>query len=273
MDMKKMIAKIMLVLSSIALLGGCKTIQESASTENIKEVSNQFPWGVSPTSGRFWHQRTPLHTSAAYGRVGIVKLLLEKGADVNICNDGGETPLHYATGCGQVEVMKVLLENGANVGKKGTVCGTPLQWAAENGRIREAKLLLDSGADIDQKGASGYTALSTAVAAQPEQIEMVKFLLSKGADVNSLDVYHNTPLNIAYSHNNAEIDRLLLQHGGDTEKEYEGKIIPDSFIKQIRKYRTIFRENIKRLKLMILAFLLVSLACIRLHDAADKGAF
>jgi len=262
----------MLVLSSITLLGGCRTIQESGSAGNIKQVNNQFWCGTSPISGSFWYQRTPLHTSAAYGQVGIVKLLLKKGADVNIRNDGGETPLHYATGCGQVEVMKVLLENGAKVSEKGTACGTPLQWAAENGRIREAKLLLDSGADIDQKGANGYTALSTAVAAEPKQIEMVKFLLSNGADVNSLDVYHNTPLNIVYKHNDAEIGRLLLQHGADTGK-YEGKIIPDSFIKQIRKCRLIFREKMKSVKQMILAFLLVTLAFIRFYSAVDKGSF
>jgi ankyrin repeat protein len=263
----------MLVLSSITLLGGCRTIQESDSARNIKEANNQFSYSTSPASGHFWYQRTPLHTSAAYGRVGIVKLLLEKGADVNIRNDGGETPLHYATGCGNIEVMKVLLENGANVGEKGTGCRTPLQWAAGNGRIKEAKLLLAYGADINQKGTSGHTALNTAVAAQPEQIEMIKFLLSKGADVNSPDAYHNTPLYTAVSRGNIELAKLLIAAGADTEDEYDWKKIVDSFTKQIRKFRLIFREKMKSVKQMILASLLVFLACTRLYDAVDKGAF
>jgi ankyrin repeat protein len=270
MDIKKMIAKIMLVLSSITLLGGCRSIQESDSARNIKEGSNQFPWGVSPNSGSFRYQTTPLHISSAFGQVGGVKLLLEKGTNVNIRNEVGETPLHYATGCGNIEVMKVLLENGANVGEKGTGCRTPLQWAAGNGRIKEAKLLLDYGADINQKGTNGYTALNAAVTAQPEQIEMIKFLLSKGADVNSPDAYHNTPLYTAVSRGNNELAKLLIAAGADTEDEYEGKIIPDSFIKQLRKYWFFFRENIGSIRLMILAFFLGFLVCTRLYDAADR---
>lgn len=55
-----------------------------------------------------WHHRvrattsTPLSRAAAKGHLGVVTLLLERGAAVNIPGRGGLTPLHEAAGCGQV---------------------------------------------------------------------------------------------------------------------------------------------------------------------------
>lgn len=50
------------------------------------------------------HQQisTPLSRAAAKGHLGVVKLLLERGAAVNVPGRGGLTPLHEAAGCGQV---------------------------------------------------------------------------------------------------------------------------------------------------------------------------
>jgi len=47
-----------------------------------------------------------------------VKLLLEKGADVEFENGDGETPLLWATWNGNEAVVKLLLEKGANVKSK-----------------------------------------------------------------------------------------------------------------------------------------------------------
>ena len=228
---KHNVSVFLLVLTSVSLVG-CMSIQEAASAGNVGEVKKQLAWGVNPNSRTFWYKRSPLHTSAAYGRTRVVKLLLENGANVNIRNEGGETPLHYATGHGHINVMKVLLENGANVSEKGTGCGTPLQWAAGSGRIKEAKLLLAYDADVNQKGTSGYTALHTAVASRPVQVEMIKFLLSRGADVNTQAIHNRTPLNTAYDRGDEEMVRILLEHGADPAI---GRKIPQSFIEQLNK--------------------------------------
>lgn len=45
----------------------------------------------------------------------ILKLLLEKGADVNARNRSGETALHIAVRCGRKLAVKTLIEGGANV--------------------------------------------------------------------------------------------------------------------------------------------------------------
>src|SRR5262245_42612335 len=56
----------------------------------------------------------PLHVAAYSGQTVLVRLLLEKGADVNASGDLGKTPLHYAALDGEREVAKILLEHGAD---------------------------------------------------------------------------------------------------------------------------------------------------------------
>ena len=54
---------------------------------------------------------TKLHLGASFGSSKIVKVLLDKGADVNAVNENQETALHLADKYGHVDVVKVLLQN------------------------------------------------------------------------------------------------------------------------------------------------------------------
>jgi ankyrin repeat protein len=53
--------------------------------------------------------------AARYGHTETIKLLLEKGADVNRENRHGNTALLFAAYEGSTEMVKLLLEAGANV--------------------------------------------------------------------------------------------------------------------------------------------------------------
>ena len=229
------IVSVLLMVLSPLLLTGCMSIHEAARMGNAAEVEKQLAWGVNPNSKTFRYRTAPLHEAAANGKLRIVKLLLEKGANVNVTNEGGETPLHYAAKHGYLEVMEILLENGADPAQKGTGCGTPMQWARRNRQIQSIKMLLDHDVSINQRGSGGRTALMEAVSA--EQLEIVNFLVANGADVNVTDERGEgcSPLCIAAHHNNLEIGRILLKHGADPALECEDRKIPEDFLIKIRK--------------------------------------
>jgi len=59
---------------------------------------------------------TLLMLAAYYSHVDCVKMLLEKGADVDAINDRGQSPIAGAVFKGSDEVVRVLKEGGADLG-------------------------------------------------------------------------------------------------------------------------------------------------------------
>lgn len=49
------------------------------------------------------------------GHIGIVELLLEKAADINLPNNEGWTPLIVAAGTGRLDLVELLVAKGAKV--------------------------------------------------------------------------------------------------------------------------------------------------------------
>jgi hypothetical protein len=58
---------------------------------------------------------TPLHSVSLTGEVGIVELLIARGAKLNAEDANGFTPLQLAASVGNAEVIRILLRNGADV--------------------------------------------------------------------------------------------------------------------------------------------------------------
>ncbi|KAH7205171.1 uncharacterized protein BKA55DRAFT_530783 [Fusarium redolens] len=56
-----------------------------------------------------------LNSALSSGYVEVVKMLLEKGADIITANNYRVIPLNAASSGSHVEVVKILLEKGANV--------------------------------------------------------------------------------------------------------------------------------------------------------------
>ena len=56
---------------------------------------------------------TPMHFSAECGHSGIVKLLLERGAEIHAVNGHGQTPYQVSLAWGHRGVADLLREHGA----------------------------------------------------------------------------------------------------------------------------------------------------------------
>lgn len=131
----------------------------------------------------FWNP-TPLIFAAREGRTDTVKLLLDRGANFNLASDfGGWKALTLAAGGGHNEIVKLLLDKGAPVNETNDNGLTPLIYAAGSGRLEAVKILLARGADINAQNLNGVTALSNA--ARYGRSEIVRLLVDSGADIDA----------------------------------------------------------------------------------------
>ena len=144
------------------------------------------------------------------GHTGIVKLLLQCGANVYHKNSSGWTALMKAseTGDSKLEIIDLLLAHDAQVDLQSNEGYTALMVAAQNGQAKVAtKLVREYGASVgltEQKHSS-RTALMEA--SESGSIDIVKLLLDHGAD----DLGWALVLAILNKHN--DITDLLLEHG------------------------------------------------------------
>jgi ankyrin repeat protein len=84
---------------------------------------------------------TALHSAAAAHGGEIVRLLLERGANPNVRQQGGWTPLHAAAQNGDAEMVRDLVEHHADPKAKNDDGKTPADIAAEKGHADIAAML------------------------------------------------------------------------------------------------------------------------------------
>ncbi|OWF44955.1 myotrophin-like [Mizuhopecten yessoensis] len=87
-------------------------LQWAIQNGDINSVKEQLSKGASVNE--IVKNRAPLHFAADYGQVEVLKLLLEKGADVNVKDKYDITPILAAIYEDHVECVKILLEKGAS---------------------------------------------------------------------------------------------------------------------------------------------------------------
>ena len=93
-----------------------------------------------------------LHRAAKENRVGIARLLIDSGAEVDARGEWAEsgwTPLHRAAFKNSLDVARLLIDRGAEVDARNKYGMTPLHYAALKKSLDVARLLIDRGANTD----------------------------------------------------------------------------------------------------------------------------
>ena len=84
----------------------------------------------------------PLTLATKQRSLPLVTLLLDKGADVDMCESGEVSSLFIATQEGNEQMVRLLLERGASVNIKTVNETTPLICASYEGNLALVKLFL-----------------------------------------------------------------------------------------------------------------------------------
>lgn len=106
-------------------------------------------WVDLDSHHRSWQsgERTPLYWASEKGHTDIAKHLVERGADVNACDEFGETPLHRAAANGHFEIAAILIKENANINSESVIVDvsgnlfkrTPLNYARSSIGVESAK--------------------------------------------------------------------------------------------------------------------------------------
>ena len=193
---------------------------------------------------------SPLSTAATYGHLGIAKLLIKYGADLNKRSPNDNLGIldivigkhafkkfdqfalntscfwgsrNYYPSCAIAQLCSnnFFCNNNYFVKSELKTASTgssikPINCFAffpiESDNLEMVELLIKSGIELEYK-AEKYLMSPLHRAVNGGHYEIVKLLISHGADIFSRIYNENTPIHTAIFNNNIEIVKLLLSHG------------------------------------------------------------
>ena len=134
---------------------GSPCVQITASRGKMDERSEKLrvllEAGGDPNKGNGTF--LPLHTATLTGRLDVMRLLLDKGADINGWTEAGITPLHSAAIGQNAEAAKLLLKRGADPQKRDNKGRTARELAERMKATAVADALREAEAAKPSEGA------------------------------------------------------------------------------------------------------------------------
>ncbi|KAH6827239.1 AAA-type ATPase family protein / ankyrin repeat family protein [Perilla frutescens var. hirtella] len=175
-------------------------------------MKDQRPRSLKPTT---------IHGFAQSGDINAFqRLLLNNPSLLNDKNPVmAQTPLHVSAGYNNIEIVKLLLDwrgpEKVELEAKNMYGETPLHMAAKNGCNEAARLLLSRGAFVEAKANNGMTPLHLSVwhSLRAEDCSTVNTLLEYNANCSAEDNEGMTPLNhLSQGPGNEKLRDLLIRH-------------------------------------------------------------
>ncbi|KAI9310793.1 hypothetical protein BX666DRAFT_1882142 [Dichotomocladium elegans] len=160
------------------------------------------------------NERSCLHVAAMAGRLDLLQLCTQQGANIGSPDAYGRTALHYATMNGFGDCVSFLLTQRANIEARDHDGYTPLLYAVVNGHTHCVDILIKAGANIEPKHDADHIPLS--LACYYGHTDIALLLYQRGAKnlPNAESLY---PLHLAARQGHVELCRMLARNKDDID--------------------------------------------------------
>ena len=183
----------------------------AAGIGRLKIVKLLFEYGANPN---IQHDVcTALMCASFQGHLQVVELLLKENADPNIQNNNGITALMGASHQGHLQIVELLLKKNADPNIQANNGFTALMCVSHHGHLQVVELLLKENADPNIQNNNGITALMGA--SHQGHLQIVELLLKKNADPNIQANNGFTALMCVSHHGHLQVVELLLKENAD----------------------------------------------------------
>jgi ankyrin repeat protein len=170
-----------------------KKLSDAIHKNDTVTVSSLISSGSVNMNGKPW----PLLRAAGLGRVEIMTMLLDAGANINAVDERRRTACLVAILNDQFDALKLLVERGANLGVVDSSGPSSLWYVALNGKSgRFAILLLDAGAPLDGLSNGKLMSLVESVA-----VSVLDRLIDRGINLTTMRDEYGATLCHYVAHN------------------------------------------------------------------------
>ena len=194
---------------------------------------------------------TPLFIASQVRNKNVVTYLLEKGANINTITALGYSALSIVAYKGYLDLVKILVENKANINHDGF---SPIYMAVLGGNLQIVKYLCEKGADINAKITNDDEESAFILAAHEGHLPILKYLLDNGAKIDITDRHLQTPLIVAVEAMHVDIVRYFLKSANVTvdsrdDNDYTAFEIAFQLLTELETYKSMRKYSTEILEI------------------------
>ncbi|EPS39694.1 hypothetical protein H072_6511 [Dactylellina haptotyla CBS 200.50] len=181
---------------------------------------------------------TPISWAARRGHESTVKMLLERGALIELADGGNRTPLWWAVSMRHEVITKLLVERGANSLVEDLFGDTILATAVRMGLQNIVEILIEGGADPDHicklARVKDITPLHRAII--QDYPKMAKYLVEHGANISCVALGSDSPLFTAIDSERCDYDLVKFLIGKGANANHFGRGGDTALTRTCRKF-------------------------------------
>ncbi|VVC38395.1 Ankyrin repeat-containing domain,Ankyrin repeat [Cinara cedri] len=176
---------------------------------------------------------TPLWCAATCGNISIIKVLVQRGAVINLYTECKSNPLIAACYYGSIKCVEYLVNNGADINVCNKNKNSCLSISSYIGYESIVQFLLNNGADVDSQNTCGFTAMHFAV--KKNRLNIIRLLILKEAK-QLKNIEFMTPILIAAQNTFSSIVHFLADFNLEQEKIDAYELLGASFLNSKENY-------------------------------------